>query len=89
MLPGCTLVAFICLILIEAFPIKTSDNPDGRPASCGTQDTARNLSYVFINEGDVYTNTDGSLYSYVTVINTQTQTARLGPLQCYIVLHDA
>ena len=42
------------------------------------QDTARNLSYVFINEGDVYTAADGSQHSYVTIVNTQTQTVSLG-----------
>lgn len=34
------------------------------------QDPATNKYYVFVNEGDIYTNADGSEYSYVTVIDT-------------------
>ncbi|BDA42283.1 hypothetical protein COCOBI_03-1700 [Coccomyxa sp. Obi] len=34
------------------------------------EDPATNKYYVFINEGDIYTNADGSEYSYVTVIDT-------------------
>ena len=37
------------------------------------QDPSKNLAYIFINEGDVYNRTDGTQYSYVTVVDTNTQ----------------
>ncbi len=37
------------------------------------QDPSKNLDNIFINEGDVYNRTDGTQYSYVTVVDTNTQ----------------
>ena len=37
------------------------------------QEPSRNLAYVYVNEGDVYSRPDGSKYSYVTVVDTNTQ----------------
>ncbi len=46
-----------------------------------TQDPARNLYYLFVNEGDSYQGPNG-LYSYVSVIDTVKQAVRARRTVC-------